>query len=93
MGVGLGNSVQKLFICLRRIPILCFLFGRGDRLIGATAMIALFVMLIARVLNIGWRVAAQHRLFEAYVFWSSLDVCRAGVREHGGQFRLAAHKV
>ena len=26
-GVGLGNSVQKLFICLRRIPILCFLFG------------------------------------------------------------------
>jgi cell division protein FtsW len=36
-------------------------------LIGATAMIALFVMLIARVLNIGWRVAAQHRLFEAYV--------------------------
>ena len=36
-------------------------------LIGATAMIALFAVLIARVLNIGWQVATQHRLFEAYV--------------------------
>ena len=67
-GVGLGNSVQKLFYLPEAHTDFVFsIWSEETGLIGATAMIALFVMLIARVLNIGWRVAAQHRLFEAYV--------------------------
>ena len=67
-GVGLGNSVQKLFYLPEAHTDFVFsIWSEETGLIGATAMIALFVMLIARVLNIGWRVAGQHRLFEAYV--------------------------
>ena len=67
-GVGLGNSVQKLFYLPEAHTDFVFsIWSEETGLIGATAMIALFVMLIARVLNIGWRVSAQHRLFEAYV--------------------------
>jgi len=67
-GVGLGNSVQKLFYLPEAHTDFVFsIWSEETGLIGATAMIALFVMLIARVLNIGWRVAAQHRLFEAHV--------------------------
>ena len=67
-GVGLGNSVQKLFYLPEAHTDFVFsIWSEETGLIGATAMIALFVMLIARVLNIGWRAAAQHRLFEAYV--------------------------
>ena len=67
-GVGLGNSVQKLFYLPEAHTDFVFsIWSEETGLIGATAMIALFVMLIARVLNIGWRVAAQYRLFEAYV--------------------------
>ena len=67
-GVGLGNSVQKLFYLPEAHTDFVFsIWSEETGLIGATAMIALFVMLIARVLTIGWRAAAQHRLFEAYV--------------------------
>ncbi|MAV68123.1 MAG: putative lipid II flippase FtsW [Cellvibrionales bacterium TMED122] len=67
-GVGLGNSVQKLFYLPEAHTDFVFsIWSEETGLIGATAMIALFVMLIARVLNIGWRAAAQQRLFEAYV--------------------------
>lgn len=67
-GAGLGNSVQKLFYLPEAHTDFVFsIWSEETGLIGATAMIALFVMLIARVLNIGWRAAAQHRLFEAYV--------------------------
>jgi len=67
-GVGLGNSVQKLFYLPEAHTDFVFsIWSEETGLIGATAMIALFVMLIARVLNIGWRTAAQQRLFEAYV--------------------------
>ena len=67
-GVGLGNSVQKLFYLPEAHTDFVFsIWSEETGLIGATAMVALFVMLIARVLNIGWRVATQHRPFEAYV--------------------------
>ena len=67
-GVGLGNSVQKLFYLPEAHTDFVFsIWSEETGLIGATVMIALFVMLIARVLNTGWRVATQHRLFEAYV--------------------------
>ena len=67
-GVGLGNSVQKLFYLPEAHTDFVFsIWSEETGLVGATAMIALFVMLIARVLNIGWRVASQQRLFEAYV--------------------------
>ena len=67
-GVGLGNSVQKLFYLPEAHTDFVFsIWSEETGLIGATAMIALFVMLIARVLNIGWRAAAQQRPFEAYV--------------------------
>jgi len=67
-GVGLGNSVQKLFYLPEAHTDFVFsIWSEETGLIGATAMIALFIMLIARVLSVGWRVAAQHRLFEAYV--------------------------
>ena len=67
-GVGLGNSVQKLFYLPEAHTDFVFsIWSEETGLIGATALIALFAMLIARVLNIGWRAAAQQRLFEAYV--------------------------
>ena len=67
-GVGLGNSVQKLFYLPEAHTDFVFsIWAEETGLVGAAAMIALFGILIARILNIGWRAASRHRLFEAYV--------------------------
>ena len=68
MGVGLGNSVQKLFYLPEAHTDFVFsIWAEETGLIGALALIAIFVALVARILQTGWRVSQRGQLFEAYV--------------------------
>ena len=67
-GVGLGNSVQKLFYLPEAHTDFVFsIWAEETGLVGAMAVIALFSLLVARILQTGWRVAAQRQRFDAYV--------------------------
>ena len=67
-GVGLGNSVQKLFYLPEAHTDFVFsIWAEETGLVGAITVIALFVMLIARILQTGWAAATQGHRFDAYV--------------------------
>ena len=67
-GVGLGNSVQKLFYLPEAHTDFVFsIWAEETGFVGALAVITLFSLLVARVLRTGWRVAAQGNRFDAYV--------------------------
>ena len=54
LGVGLGNSVQKLFYLPEAHTDFVFsIWAEETGLIGATALIVLFALLIARILQTG----------------------------------------
>jgi cell division protein FtsW len=68
LGVGLGNSVQKLFYLPEAHTDFVFsIWAEETGLIGATALIVLFALLIARVLQTGWTAASRGRHFAAHV--------------------------
>ena len=68
LGVGLGNSVQKLFYLPEAHTDFVFsIWAEETGLIGATALILLFALLIARVLQTGWAAATLGRHFAAHV--------------------------
>ena len=68
LGVGLGNSVQKLFYLPEAHTDFVFsIWAEETGLVGATALIALFALLITRILQTGWQAAARGHHFEAYV--------------------------
>ena len=68
LGVGLGNSVQKLFYLPEAHTDFVFsIWAEETGLVGAFALIVLFVSLVARILRTAWRVAALHHYYEAYV--------------------------
>ena len=68
LGVGLGNSVQKLFyLPMAHTDFVFSIWAEETGLVGATALIALFVLLVARILQTGWRAASGGNHFEAYV--------------------------
>ena len=67
-GVGLGNSVQKLFYLPEAHTDFVFsIWAEETGLVGAITVIALFAMLIARILQTGWGAATQGHRFDAYV--------------------------
>ena len=68
LGVGLGNSVQKLFyLPMAHTDFVFSIWAEETGLVGATALIALFALLITRILQTGWQTAARGHHFEAYV--------------------------
>ena len=68
LGVGLGNSVQKLFyLPMAHTDFVFSIWAEETGLVGATALIALFALLVARILQTGWRAASVGNHFEAYV--------------------------
>lgn len=67
-GVGLGNSVQKLFYLPEAHTDFVFaIFAEEFGLLGALTVIALFSVLIARILQIGRRAEQSRKFFNAYV--------------------------
>ena len=68
LGVGLGNSVQKLFYLPEAHTDFVFsIWAEETGLVGATTLIALFALLITRILQTGWQTAVRGHHFEAYV--------------------------
>jgi len=68
LGVGLGNSVQKLFYLPEAHTDFVFaIIAEELGLLGCVAFIALFAALIARILWIGRNAAQRQQLFSAHV--------------------------
>ena len=68
LGVGLGNSVQKLFYLPEAHTDFVFsIWTEETGLIGGAGLILLFTLLIGRIIQTGWLAATQQRVFEAYV--------------------------
>ncbi|MBT8067023.1 MAG: putative lipid II flippase FtsW [Gammaproteobacteria bacterium] len=67
-GVGLGDSVQKLFYLPEAHTDFVFaVFAEEFGLAGSVFLIALFAALLWRVFTLGMRAARAERFFEAYV--------------------------
>ena len=67
-GVGLGDSVQKLFYLPEAHTDFVFaVFAEEFGLLGSIVMIALFLALLWRVFRLAMRVADAERFFEAYI--------------------------
>ena len=67
-GVGLGNSVQKLFYLPEAHTDFVFaVFAEEFGLVGAGVLIALFAAFLWRIFHLGVRAARADRFFEAYV--------------------------
>ena len=67
-GVGLGNSVQKLFYLPEAHTDFVFsIWAEETGLIGAVVLILLFVFLVVRILKTAWQVAESGHHYEAYV--------------------------
>lgn len=70
MGVGLGNSVQKLFYLPDAHTDFVFaIFAEEFGFLGAWLVISLFFMFIVRILHIGRLAERQQRHFGAYVIY------------------------
>jgi cell division protein FtsW len=68
LGVGIGNSVQKLFYLPEAHTDFVFaVFAEEFGLIGAAALIALFAALLWRIFRLAMRAARADRFFEAYL--------------------------
>ncbi|HEX2140390.1 MAG TPA: putative lipid II flippase FtsW [Woeseiaceae bacterium] len=68
LGVGLGNSVQKLFYLPEAHTDFVFaVFAEEFGLVGAAVLIALFALLLWRIFRLGVRAARADRFFEAYL--------------------------
>jgi len=67
-GVGLGNSIQKLFYLPEAHTDFIFaVIGEELGLIGELALLALFLVLIMRIFSIARRAQSANKLFHAYV--------------------------
>ena len=67
-GVGLGESVQKLFYLPEAHTDFVFaVFAEEFGLLGSLALIALFLALLWRVFKLGMRAFDAERFFEAYL--------------------------
>ncbi|MDZ7810390.1 MAG: putative peptidoglycan glycosyltransferase FtsW [Arhodomonas sp.] len=70
-GVGLGNSVQKLFYLPEaHTDFLFSVLAEELGVMGVTATVALFAYLVWRVLRIGSAAMAAGRPFGAYLCWA-----------------------
>jgi cell division protein FtsW len=67
-GVGLGESVQKLFYLPEAHTDFVFaVYAEEFGLLGSLVLIALFLALLWRVFNLAMRAADAERFFEAYI--------------------------
>ena len=67
-GVGLGNSIQKLFYLPEAHTDFVFsIWAEETGLVGAIAVIALFAAFVGRIVFMGYRFLVEKREFEAYV--------------------------
>ena len=67
-GVGLGNSIQKLFYLPESHTDFVFaIFAEEFGAVGALLLIALFCVLVIRILQTARRAEGERRLFSAYV--------------------------
>jgi len=67
-GVGLGDSVQKLFYLPEAHTDFVFaVFAEEFGLAGSLVLIALFLALLWRIFKLGLRAANAERFFEAYI--------------------------
>jgi len=67
-GVGLGDSVQKLFYLPEAHTDFVFaVFAEEFGLLGSFALIVLFAVLAWRIFQLGIRASRTERLFEAYL--------------------------
>jgi cell division protein FtsW len=67
-GVGLGDSVQKLFYLPEAHTDFVFaVFAEEFGLLGSLMLIALFLALLWRIFKLGIRAADSERFFEAYM--------------------------
>ena len=67
-GVGLGDSVQKLFYLPEAHTDFVFaVFAEEFGLLGSLVLIALFLALLWRIFRLAMRAADAERFFEAYV--------------------------
>lgn len=68
LGVGLGDSVQKLFYLPEAHTDFVFaVFAEEFGLAGSLILIGLFLALLWRVFKLGIRAASAERFFEAYI--------------------------
>jgi cell division protein FtsW len=79
-GVGLGNSVQKLFYLPEAHTDFIFaVLAEELGLLGQLCLILLFAILVYRILRVAWRAIALDATFSGFVcfgaaFWLSLQV-------------------
>lgn len=67
-GVGLGNSIQKLFYLPEAHTDFVFsIWAEETGLVGALAVIALYVLLVARIMVIGRRAERARELYSAFI--------------------------
>ena len=67
LGVGLGNSVQKLFYLPEAHTDFVFsIWAEETGLVGAVAVIILFAVFVGRIVFMGYRFLLESREFEAY---------------------------
>jgi cell division protein FtsW len=67
-GVGLGNSIQKLFYLPEAHTDFVFsIWAEETGFVGAMFVIALYTILISRILWVGKKAAAARQLFGAYI--------------------------
>jgi len=67
-GVGLGDSVQKLFYLPEAHTDFVFaVYAEEFGLLGSLVLIALFLALLWRIFKLGKRAADAERFFEAYI--------------------------
>lgn len=67
-GVGLGNSIQKLFYLPEAHTDFIFaVIGEELGLIGELLLIGLFTLLVVRIISIGQRAHRENHLFSAYL--------------------------
>ncbi|MDX9873368.1 MAG: putative lipid II flippase FtsW [Spongiibacteraceae bacterium] len=79
-GVGLGNSIQKLFYLPEAHTDFVFaIWAEEFGAVGALAVIALFATLIVSMLRIGRRAERSGRLFGAFVCYGGALMCSAQV--------------
>jgi len=68
LGVGLGNSVQKLFYLPEAHTDFVFaVFAEEFGLLGSLALIGIFLALLWRIFNLAVRAVIAERFFEAYI--------------------------
>jgi cell division protein FtsW len=68
LGVGLGNSIQKLFYLPEAHTDFVFsIWAEETGLVGSVGLIVVYCLLITRILQIGWRSERLGEPFSAFV--------------------------